>query len=220
MEYDLAYLARYLPALWRGLIVTIQVSLVSLALSVVIGVLGAAARHLNLPGLSQLVVFYVEFIRNTPLLVQMFFIVFGLPAIGITISLFWSGVLSLAVWAGAFHVESIRGGLSTVSKGLREAGQALGLKPWQFLAKIALPLALRVSLPSMLNTSISLLKNSSMLQAVGLAELTFVAVDRMAMDFRIYEMFSVLLVVYVGLVFILSWLVARLEAWLQRPFRA
>lgn len=220
MDYDLAYLVRYLPALWRGLVMTIQVSLVAMAISVVIGVLGAAARHLNLPGASRAVAFYVEFIRNTPLLVQMFFIVFGLPAIGLTMSLYWSGVVSLAVWAGAFHVESIRGGLATVSKGLREAGDALGLKPWQFLAKIALPLAFRVSLPSMLNTSISLLKNSSMLQAIGLAELTFVAVDRMSMDFRMYEMFSVLLVVYVSLVFLLSFAAARLESRLQRPFRA
>jgi His/Glu/Gln/Arg/opine family amino acid ABC transporter permease subunit len=220
MDFDPQYLVRHLPALWRGLMVTIEVSLAAMLLSIVLGVLGAAARYLKLPVLWQFVAFYVEFIRNTPLLVQMFFIVFGLPAIGLTLSLFWSGVVSLAIWAAAYHVESIRGGLETVNKGLREAGQALGLKPWQFLVKISLPLAMRVAIPSMLNTSVSLVKNSSMLQAIGLMELTFVAVDRMAIDFRMLEMFTVLVVVYLALVFILSFAAGRIEAVLQKPFRA
>jgi polar amino acid transport system permease protein len=219
MEFDLPYLQAQMPALWRGLLVTLQVSGAGIAISIVIGVLGATARHFDVPVLSRIVWFYVELIRNTPLLVQIFFIFYGLPATGITLSLFWSGVLALALWAGAFQIENIRGGLANVSKGLWEAGGALGMHRLLFLALVALPLAVRVSLPSMLNTSISLLKNSAYLQAIGLAELTFVAVDRIAMDFRLLEMFASLFVVYLGLVFLLSLVVGQLERHLQRPFR-
>ncbi len=219
MDFELSYLLKQMPALWRGLLVTLEVSAVSLVLAVLAGILGAAIRHMKVPVLSQLTACYVEFIRNTPLLVQMFLVVFGLPAIGLRLPLFWAGVVSLAAWAAAFHVESIRGGLASVKRELYEAGSSLGLKPWQLLWLVALPLGLRVALPSMLNTSVSLVKNSAMLQAVGLMELTFVAVDRMAMDFRILEMFTVMLVVYVALVFLLSFASNRLEAYLKRPFR-
>jgi polar amino acid transport system permease protein len=220
MEFDLDYLVAQMPALWRGLLVTLRVTGAAIVLSVVLGVLGAAIRHLRIPVLSPIVWFYVELVRNTPLLVQIFFIFYGLPAIGMTLSLFWSGVLALVLWASAFQVENIRGGLASVNKGLWEAGSALGVHRGLFMVLVALPLAVRVCLPAMLNTSISLLKNSSYLQAIGLAELTFVAVDRIAMDFRLLEMFASLFVVYLGLVFLLSFAVGRLEAYLQRPFRA
>lgn len=219
MEFDLDYLVAQMPALWRGLLVTLRVTGAAIVLSVVLGVLGAVIRHFRIPVLSPIVWFYVELIRNTPLLVQIFFIFYGLPAIGMTLSLFWSGVLALVLWAGAFQVENVRGGLASVNKGLWEAGSALGVHRGLFMVLVALPLAVRVCLPAMLNTSISLLKNSSFLQAIGLAELTFVAVDRIAMDFRLLEMFASLFVVYLGLVFLLSFAVGRLEAHLQRPFR-
>ncbi len=115
------------PALWRGLLVTLAASGAALVLSLTIGVAGAAARDLRVPVLSRLVAGYVELVRNTPLLVQIFFIVYGLPSIGLRLSLFWSGVAALGFWAGAFQVTNIRGGLSTVGAGPREAGAALGL---------------------------------------------------------------------------------------------
>lgn len=220
MEFDLAYLMAQMPALMRGLVVTIEVSAISIALSIVIGLAGAACRLMRIPVLAQGFAGYVEFIRNTPLLVQLFFIFYGLPAIGLKLSLFWSGVVSLTLWAGAFQVENIRGGLATIGKGLREAAEALGLRPWLYVRLVAVPIAIRVSLPAMLNTSISLLKNSAYLQAIGLAELTFVAVDRIAMDFRTIEMFTALCVIYLALVLGLSFAAGRLEARLQRPFRA
>lgn len=197
---------------------TLQVSLVAMVLSVAIGLAGAAVRHLRVPVLSTIAFFYVELIRNTPLLVQMFFIFYGLPSVGIRLSLYWSGVAALAVWAGAFQVENIRGGLTVMGRGLHDAGLALGLRPVMVVILIALPLAVRMSVPAMLNTSVSLLKNSAYLQAIGLRELTFVAVDRISSDFRVFEMFAVLLVIYVTLVFALSAAVGQLERWLRRPF--
>ncbi|MBF7143833.1 MULTISPECIES: amino acid ABC transporter permease [Pseudomonas] len=219
MDFDLHYLLAQWPALLGGVLMTLRVSLLGIVLSLLIGILGGAVRVAAIPVLSQVVALYVELIRNTPILVQLFFIFYGLPAIGLELSLFWSGVLCLSLWAGAYQVENVRGGLGTVSHGMREAAVALSLRPMQYYSLVALPIAFRTSLPAMLNTAISLLKNSSYLQAIGLAELTFVAVDRIATDFRAIEMFSAICVLYLVLVALLSLATGRLSAHLQRPFR-
>lgn len=219
MDFDLDYLWAQWPALLDGLLMTLRVSLLAIALSLVIGVVGGAVRLFRVPLLAQLAAVYVEVIRNTPILVQLFFIFYGLPAVGLGLSLFWSGVVCLSLWAGAYQIENLRGGLATVERGMREASLALNLKPWQFFCLIALPIAVRTALPAVLNTAISLLKNSSYLQAIGLAELTFVAVDRIATDFRALEMFSAICVLYLGLVSVLALATQRLSAHLQRPFR-
>lgn len=219
MDFDLDYLMAQWPALLDGLVMTLKVSLLAIGLSLVIGVVGGAVRLFRVPLLAQLATLYVEVIRNTPILVQLFFIFYGLPAVGLGLSLFWSGVLCLSLWAGAYQVENLRGGLATVERGMREASLALNLKPWQYFCLIALPIAVRTALPAVLNTAISLLKNSSYLQAIGLAELTFVAVDRIATDFRALEMFSAICVLYLGLVAVLALATQRLSAHLQRPFR-
>lgn len=220
MDFDAAYLVTQGPALVAGLRMTVLVTLIAIACSLAIGLAGAAFRLFKVPVLAQITVVYVELIRNTPILVQLFFIFYGLPAVGLRLSLFWSGVLCLSLWAGAYQVENIRGGLATVDKGLREAAFALSLKPRLYFFLVALPIAVRTCLPSMLNTSVSLLKNSSYLQAIGLAELTFVAVDRIATDFRAIEMFAAIGLIYLVLVVALSAAATRLEHYLQRPFRA
>jgi His/Glu/Gln/Arg/opine family amino acid ABC transporter permease subunit len=219
MDFDVHYLAAQWPALLDGVLMTLRVSLLSILIALLIGVGGGAARIMRVPVLSWAVVLYVELIRNTPILVQLFFIFYGLPAIGLELSLFWSGVACLSLWAGAYQIENMRGGLATVEQGMREASLALSLKPSHYFYLVALPIAFRTCLPAVLNTSISLLKNSSYLQAIGLAELTFVAVDRIATDFRAIEMFSAICVMYLGLVAILSLLTGRISARLQRPFQ-
>ena len=218
-SFDVAYIIASIPALLDGLLMTVIVSAISIALSVLIGVAGATARIFNTPILSKLASGYVEFIRNTPLLVQIFFIFFGLPAIGMKMSVFWSGVVALTIWGGAFNIENFRAGFLSVAKGLREAALSLGLDRWQYLWLVALPLGLRVSIPSVLNTSISVLKNSAYLQAIGLMELTFVAMDKLATDFRTLEMFASIGCIYLILVLSLSWLVRQFKRVLQRPFQ-
>jgi polar amino acid transport system permease protein len=219
VEFDLDYLMRQIPALRAGLALTVQASALAILISIAIGLVGASVRTLRLPGLAHLFVAYVELIRNTPLLVQLFFIFFGLPAVGLTLSLFWSGVLALSLWAGAFQTENIRGGLAAVSPGLSEAARAVGLTRAQYLRLIGLPLAVRTGLPAMLNTCVSLIKNSAYLSAIGVQELTGVAFDRIASDFRAFEMLAVLLVGYLSVVLSLSFAVRGIEYRLQAPFR-
>ncbi|BBK41625.1 amino acid ABC transporter permease [Allostella vacuolata] len=218
-SFDFGYIVANGPALLHGLWMTVLVSVLSIALAAVVGVVGAAVRVFRVPVLSPLFAFYVEFIRNTPLLAQLFFIFYGLPSIGMGLSVFWSGVAALTVWGGAYNVENMRGGFLAVSKGMREAAFSLGLRPLYYLWLVAIPLGLRVAIPAMLNTSVSVLKNSSYLQAIGFAELTFVAMDRVATDFRTLEMFAAIGLLYLGLVLLLSFVVRRLEFRLQRPFR-
>ena len=104
MEFDLDYLQRQIPALQAGLALTVRVSALAILVSIAIGLLGASWRNLRLPGLAQLAASYVELVRNTPLLVQIFFVFFGLPTVGLKLSLFWSGVVALALCAGAFQI--------------------------------------------------------------------------------------------------------------------
>ncbi|BBK36567.1 amino acid ABC transporter permease [Allostella sp. ATCC 35155] len=219
IRFDFGYILANGTALLEGLWMTVLVSLISILLAAAIGVAGAAARVFRVPVLSQFFAGYVEFVRNTPLLAQLFFIFYGLPSIGMGLSVFWSGVAALTIWGGAYNVENMRGGFLAVSKGMREAALSLGLKPLHYLWLVAIPLGLRVAIPAMLNTSVSVLKNSSYLQAIGFAELTFVAMDRVATDFRTLEMFAAIGTLYLALVLLLSFAVRRLEWHLQRPFR-
>lgn len=198
---------------------TLQVSLLSIVLAICVGLLGAIFRLASVPILSQLTAAYVSLIRNTPLLVQLFFIFYGLSSIGLGLSLYWSGVVCLVVWGGAYNVENIRGGFKSIPEGLLEASMALGLKKIHYILLVAIPLGMRVAIPASLNTSVSVLKNSAFLQVIGLTELTFVAMDRIAEDFRTLEMLAAIGVIYFVLVLILSASVRQLESRMNRPFR-
>lgn len=219
MEFDVNYIYEQLPNLVRGLVITLELSAISIILSISIGMLGAAIKVMRIPVLTQIISGYVEFIRNTPLLAQMFLIYFGLPAIGLTMSLFWSGVFTLTLWATAYQIENIRGGLVTVRHGLGQAAFALGMTKIMYMRFVAMPIAMRVSQPAVLNTSISLLKNSAFLQVFGVAEITYVAMDRIAMDFRTLEMLVSIGVTYLVLVALMAGVSAWLEHRVNKPFR-
>lgn len=199
--------------------VTLQISILSIALAVLVGLLGSIFRLTNTPILSQLTAAYVSLIRNTPLLVQLFFIFYGLASIGMGLSLYWSGVLTLVIWGGAYNTENFRGGFKAIPPGLIEASEALGMKRFHYILLVAIPLGMRVAIPAALNTSISVLKNSAILQVVGVTELTFVAMDRIAIDFRTLEMFAAIGVIYLALVLTFSVSVRILEGVLNKPFR-
>ncbi|WP_205648723.1 amino acid ABC transporter permease [Acuticoccus kandeliae] len=218
-SFSFAYIWGAMPDLMAGLGMTILLSILSIGLAVIIGIVCASARLFRVPVASQIATGYVHFIRSTPLLVQIFFIFYGLASVGLGLGGFWSGVLALTLWGGAYMTENVRGGFAGVPEGLKEASNALGLKPGLYLRFVALPIGLRICIPTILNTSISVLKNSSYLQAIGLAELTFAATTRVAMDFRTLEMFAAIGALYLALVLILSWAVRRLEHRLHKPFR-
>lgn len=218
MLLDWKYIYAALPDLMAGLAMTLLVSGLAIVLSLLIGAAGCAARMSRFRWLSALVAGYVEFIRGTPYLVQVFFVFYGLPSLGMPLSVFWSGVVALTAWASVFHIESFRAGLAAVHRGMRDASASLGLKPWHHAVFVVGPIALRAALPSLLNTVVATVKNSAYLQAIGLVELTFVAVDRIAYEFRTVEMFAAICVIYLAVVLTLSGLGHRLERRLERPY--
>jgi len=215
---DFAYILEALPDLMTGLKMTLIVSFLAILLSCLVGLLGAILRTSGFKPLRYAVTAYVEFVRGTPYLVQIFFIFYGLPSLGIRLNIFWSGVVALTTWASAFQIENFRAGLAAVGAGMRDASASLGLKSWQHGLFIALPLATRSALPSAMNTIVATVKNSAYLQAIGLVELTFVAVDRIAYDFRAIEMFASICVIYLMCVFTMSGIGYVVERRLNRPF--
>jgi His/Glu/Gln/Arg/opine family amino acid ABC transporter permease subunit len=215
---DFTYILNALPDLMSGLKMTLLVSGLAILFSCIIGAVGAALRTSGFKPAEYAVRGYVEFIRGTPYLVQIFFIFYGLPSLGLRFSVFWCGVIALTAWASAFQIENFRAGLAAVGHGVHDASASLGLKKWQHALFVVFPLAARAALPSAMNTIVATVKNSAYLQAIGLVELTFVAVDRIAYDFRAIEMFASICVIYLLCVFTVSGIGHILERRLSRPF--
>jgi polar amino acid transport system permease protein len=204
--------------LWVGLQNTMKVAAIAIAGSSAIGLVLGAARAHRIPVLSQLAWIYVEVIRNTPILVQIFLLHWAiLPSLGYRGDPFFTAWLAITIWGGAFNTENFRAGFEAVPKRFREAGYALGFTPFQTFLNVTLPIGGRIALPSSINTYISVLKNTSLLLVIGYPELTSVASNIQAINFRVFEMFTVLAVVYLALVWTLSALIRLLEARLALP---
>ncbi|CAH8718464.1 amino acid ABC transporter permease [Paenibacillus thiaminolyticus] len=157
--------------LLQGFLITIEVALISIALSFVISVLVGTVRYAKVPVLGKLFAVLVEMIRNLPLLLIIFFTYFALPQLGIKLDKFTAAVIALVIFESAMISEIVRGGLNSVEKGLIEAGRSSGLTQVQTLRHIVLPIALRRMVPPMVSQFISLLKDTSLAVVIALPEL-------------------------------------------------
>ncbi len=158
---------------WQGVLMTLGLTAVSALLSLAIGILIGVLRVGPGAMLRDVAAGYVEFFRNIPLLTVLFFIYFGLPAVGLRFSPFVSAVLGLGVYTGAYVAETIRAGIQAISRGQLEAARALGLSYRQMLRHIVLPQALRMTVPPLGTQLIALLKNTSLASAVVVPELMY-----------------------------------------------
>jgi His/Glu/Gln/Arg/opine family amino acid ABC transporter permease subunit len=218
--FDWTIIRENLPDLARGLERTMQIWVIGIGGSTVIGVALGAARANRIPVISQLAAVYVEVIRNTPILVQIFFVFYGLPSVGYNLTPFTTAWLAVTIWGGAFNTENFRAGFEAVPFRFREAGLALGFTPLATFFQVTLPIGGRIALPSTINTYISVLKNTALLTAIGYPELTSVARSIAAVTFRDFEMITVLAVVYLTIVWTFSILIRMLEARLALPKEA
>ncbi|MDN6205954.1 MAG: amino acid ABC transporter permease, partial [Staphylococcus simulans] len=155
-----------------GLWVTIQVSVVSIVFSMVLGGIAGTVRFSNVPFLSKIVGIIVDIIRNLPLLLIIFFTYFALPQIGIKLNIFWAAVAALTIFESAMLSEIFRAGLNAVPKGQTEAGMSSGLTYVQTLMVIVFPQAFKSMLPAILSQLISLIKDTSLAVIISLPELT------------------------------------------------
>lgn len=188
---------------------TIQVSLLAFAGSLVLGTLGATARRSRSKLLRSIAAIYVEVIRNTPALVQIFFIFFGLPAIGVTLPPFWAGVVALAINGGAYNTEIIRTGIAAVAKGQLEAATTLGLSRATTFFRVVLPQATRTVYPAIINEFIGIVLGTSLLTTIGLNELTHVAQVFNAITFASIPGFTTALLLYLLLTNLIAFLAAQ-----------
>lgn len=173
LEYfNFRVIYEYLPLFLEGFRATGWISLTSLFLSLLVGVVACAARLSRFRFLSVPVAAYVELIRSTPLLAQIYFLYFGLPSLGIRIPELQTGILALTMNSGAYTSEIVRAGVQSISPGQIEAGISSGLSYFQRLSYIIMPQALGVTIPPLLGQAIVLFKDSSLLSLISVLELT------------------------------------------------
>jgi His/Glu/Gln/Arg/opine family amino acid ABC transporter permease subunit len=216
--FDWSFIWEYRFDIWDGLKGTLKAAALGIAGSSAIGLVLGAARAHRIPIVTQLGWVYVEAIRNTPILVQIFFLHYGvLPALGYRGDPFLTAWLSITIWGGAFNTENFRAGFEAVPTRFREAASALGFGPLRTFLNVTLPIGGRIALPSSINTYISVLKNTSLLLVIGYEELTNVANNIQSFTFRTFEMFAVLAVIYLVIVWTLSALIRLLESRLALP---
>ena len=211
MTIDWGIIGESIPLLAEGLVVTLQVSALSAVLGLALGVafgLGSLSRSRPL---RWLVMAYVDFIRGTPLLIQIFLVFFALPMIGIRFDEFWAGVFALSLNAAAFVAEVVRGGVGSIEKGQAEAAKAIGMRHSQILVYILLPQAYRQMVPPLTNELISLVKNSSLLSVISVYELTRAGQAIISVHFVPFEIYTLLALYYYVLIKALSWLSVQLE---------
>jgi ABC-type amino acid transport system permease subunit len=159
----------------------------------------------------------VEIIRNTPILVQIFFLFFALPQIGIVLEPFTVAWLAVTIWGGAFNTENFRAGFEAVPFRFREAGSALGFGRLATFLNVTLPIGGRIALPSSINTYISVVKNTSLMYVISYQELTTTALQINALTLQTTETFTMLAVTYLVIVWTLSALIRLLESHLALP---
>ena len=216
--YDLwSFVSENWRELLDGLINTLKVSAIAIAGSFVIGLVLGAARAHRVPVVSQLTAVYVEIIRNTPILVQIFMLFFALPQAGIRLNAFTTAWVAVTIWGGAFNSENFRAGFQAVPQRYREAGFALGFGRLGTFANVTLPIGGRIALPSSINTYISVVKNTSLMYVIGYPELTTTAINIANLTLETLEALTVIAVCYLALVWSLSAAIRVLEARLALP---
>ena len=163
---------RYLPLLLQGALVTLEISVASMAIAIGLGLLMAVVRVFAPRAFALPIVGFIEVIRGTPLLIQLFIIFYGLPSIGIKFSPLWAAVVGLGINYAAYEAENYRAGIQSIPRGQLDAALALGLSRLQTIRKIVLPQAVRLVIPPVTNDFIALLKDSSLVSVITMVELT------------------------------------------------
>jgi len=214
--FEWAAIARGLPYLLEGAGLTVMISSVAMVLALVLGLALAAISQAPGPVARRLVAAYVEVFRNTPLLIQIFIVYFGLPQLGVKLSPFLSGLAALVLYAAAYNTEIFRAGLEAVPHGQFEAARSAGLGELQILRYVIMPQAVRICFPALGNNLVSLVKNSSLVSTIGMVELMFVANDISFNNFRTFEIYGTAAVMYVVIVVALTRLLRAAEGRLLR----
>jgi len=212
MVFDWALVGKSVPLLAAGLWTTVKICSFTMVIGVALGgVLGLASLSRFAPA-RWLVTAYVDFIRGTPLLIQIFLVYFALPVIGINLPEFWAGVIALGLNAAGFIAEIVRAGVGSVEKGQAEAARSIGMRHHQILLFVLLPQSLRAVVPPTTNELITLVKGSALLSVISVYELTRAGQAIIAVHFAPFEIFLLIALYYYLTISVLAWF----SRWLER----
>jgi len=212
LPFDLTTLEPYLGDLALGARLTALACALALAGGLLLGVVAALMRTASAPLARRVAEAYVDFFRNVPFIVQLFFLFYGLPEIGVELSAFATGVLALSLAGGAFTSDVIRSGILAVEPGVLEAAQVSGLSRLAIYRRIVLPIALRTSVRPLGAVFVNLILTSSILSAITINELTGTAKIVASDTFQPFEVYLLLLVMYAAM----TWLVSLASGALHR----
>lgn len=204
-----------LPYLWDGLQVTIYIFVIAIIFGFIIGLIVALLRLSPFKVLNWIAKIFVDAIRGTPFIVQLFFIYFGLNSLEyFSMSNTTAGIVTVAINAGAYYSEIIRAGIQSIDRGQTEAARSLGLKSSQNMRYVVLPQAFRRMLPTITNQAIISLKDTSLLSVIGVADLTQRGKVQASQTFDAFSIYLALGVVY----FIVIYLLSMLSSFIERKF--
>ncbi|MBP2642691.1 MAG: ectoine/hydroxyectoine transporter, permease protein EhuD [Firmicutes bacterium] len=215
MEINWAFIVSSAPLYIKAAWLTLKLAALGIAASLVIGLLCSVVLFYRTKGLVNLVQGYIELSRNTPLLIQIFFLYYGLTKVGLTMSENTCAVLGLAFLGGSYMAEAFRGGIEAVSKSQIESGLSIGLSDLQLIRYVILPQAFAVTLPSLGANCIFLLKETSIVGAIAIPELMHVTQDLIGIYYQTFEALLLLVVAYLILLLPLSIGLT----WLERKVR-
>lgn len=204
------------PILKAGLLVTIPLSLISFAIAIVIAVITALARISDYKILRWIFGAYIWVFRGTPLLVTLFIVFFGLPKVGITLDAWTAAIITFSLNTGAYASESIRASILAIPKGQWEAAESLGMTYWQMLRRIIAPQTVRISLPPVANDFIDLVKGTSLVASITLADLFMVGQQITARTYEPLMIYSLCAVIYLMFISILMVIQGRLEKYASK----
>jgi polar amino acid transport system permease protein len=202
------------PMLFAGALTTFRISILAIAFGLVIGIIGAVCRTSGNKFLDTITLAYVEVIRNTPYLIQLFFIYFGMPNLGIKLSAEQAAVLSLAVNFGAYSTEIVRAGVESIAKGQVEAGMALGFKKLSIFRHIILLPALANIYPALIGQVILAVLFTSVVSQIATEDLTFAGDFLNSRSFRSFEVYFAVSLIYLAIV----WMIKGMSYGIERRF--
>ena len=204
-------LADYLPLYGKAALLTVRLGLMGVVFSILLGLVCALIQYFKIPVLRRVVSVYVELSRNTPLLIQLFFIYYGIPKLGIPTEAAACGIAGLTFLGGGYMAEAFRSGLETIPDMQRECAYSLGMSRFQAMWYIILPQAVSISVPAFAANVIFLLKETSVFSAISLMDLMFTAKDLIGLYYKTTESLFLLVVFYLMILLPVSILGSFLE---------
>ncbi len=217
MIFDWDYAWAILPRLLDALQITIQATVLGMLLAMTLGLLLAAGRQAPWRWVSWPVAFVIEFVRSTPLLVQLYFFFFVLPGLGVKMSALLTGILALGLHYAAYCAEVYRAGIESVPRGQWEAAQSLNLSRWRTATGIVLPQAIPPIVPALGNYLVAMFKDTPLLSAITVVEVLQEAKIIGSASFRYTEPITIVGIMFLVLSLAAAWLVRRTERWLRLP---